>query len=66
MNVHVFITTLDPRDPDDEVEVRFLFDTFMVSLYKGDVEVSHYDRFDYRTALQCHRNAEGWEEQPCA
>lgn len=63
MNAYVFITTLDPRDPEDEVEVRVLYDAFMVSLYKGLVEVTSYDQFDRRTALQCHRNSEEWEEQ---
>ena len=63
MNAHIFVTVLDD---DDEVEIRILYESFMVSLYKGDVEVNHYDRIDYRMALQCHRNSDEWEEQLCS
>lgn len=66
---HLFVARIDPFDPLDpngEAEVRILYDTFMVSFYDGDVEVNSYDQFDYRTALQCHRNSETWEEQPCS
>lgn len=61
MKAQVFLTT-----GPDEGEVRILYDTFMVSLYDGDVIVNYYDRFDYRTAIQCHRNSDEWEEQPCS
>lgn len=64
MIAHLFVTTNDQSE--DEVEVRILYETFMVSLFQGDVEVSLYDQYDYRTALACHRNSEGWEEQPCS
>lgn len=61
MKARVFLTT-----GPDEGEVRIFYHTFMVSLYDGNVQVDYYDRFDHRTALQCHRNSEEWEELPCS
>lgn len=65
MKAHLFITVNNKED--EETEIRILYDTFMVSVYKGEVTIDPYsNRSVLDFVLGCHRDSSAWEEQPCS